>query len=412
MVRKVLCCGTCKTGTTSLFKGLEKLGITTTPNPTIDFVNSVYTAHGFVWDESVVDVPGLESFEGFQDAPYSNNYRYFDKKFGSDCKFILTVRDSQKWFDSLYRYYNMPGYMSPVWLKNMFDRTEVRDNDRDHFVRVYEKYNRDVIEYFGERVLVLDFEKQSSDEIWAALCGHLGTGNVPPTEDFPHENRCDELRITYTIQVCNESRELYSLINFLVKTIDPCDNINVIVDSLHKTDKVQSVLEHFGRHITVFERPFDDFCKNSQFHIDTATGDYIFGLDADEIPQILLMKQIKKIIKETDFDILFMPRINIHPGITIEDLNRHKFNMNENGFINWPDYQGRLYKRCDYIRWTDTLHTKLVGAKKPVALSADPALGIWHIKSMEKQSSRWAIDEKGESTIAAPTTASLYDRLM
>ena len=47
------------------------------------------------------------------------------------------------------------------------------------------------------------------------------------------------MKITYSIQVCNESRELYSLVNFLLKVIDEEDNVHVVVDSLHKTDKVE-----------------------------------------------------------------------------------------------------------------------------------------------------------------------------
>ena len=50
------------------------------------------------------------------------------------------------------------------------------------------------------------------------------------------------MNLTYSIQVCNESRELYSLLNFLIKVIDGDDNIHVVVDSLHKTDKVDKVI--------------------------------------------------------------------------------------------------------------------------------------------------------------------------
>ena len=111
--------------------------------------------------------------------------------------------------------------------------------------------------------------------------------------------------------MCNESRELFSLLNFLVKTIDYVDNIHVVVDSLHKTDKVQKVLDYFDKHITVFERPFDSFTKTPVI-IKVATGDYIFGIDADEMPQELLIKSIKQVISTTNSEVVFIPRINIH----------------------------------------------------------------------------------------------------
>ena len=167
----------------------------------------------------------------------------------------------------------------------------------------------------------------------------------------------DDIKITYSIQVCNESRELFSLLNFLIKTIDYVDNIHVIVDSLHKTEKVQKVLDYFGSNVTIFERPFDSFYKNSQYHKEVATGDYIFGIDADEMPQEILIKSLKQVISTTEQEIIFIPRINIHPGMTQEFLHKCKqFKVNEMGWINWPDFQGRVYKNVDHINWSDEIH--------------------------------------------------------
>jgi hypothetical protein len=219
------------------------------------------------------------------------------------------------------------------------------------------------------------------------------------------------MKITYSIQVCNESRELYSLINFLLKVIDEEDNIHVVVDSLHKTDKVNKVIENFKDKISVFERPFDTFYKNSCYHGEVATGDYTFLIDADEMPQEKLIANLKNIITETKAEILFIPRINIQPGITQSYIDHYKFNINEAGWINWPDYQGRLYKNCEYVTWTDELHTKLTGSTKIQGIVAKPELALWHIKSIEKQESRWQ-DDGEEFTIFPPSKENLYDMLM
>jgi hypothetical protein len=229
----------------------------------------------------------------------------------------------------------------------------------------------------------------------------------------------DDIKITYSVQVCNESRELFSLLNFLIKTIDYIDNIHVVVDSLHKTERVQKVIEYFKEYITVFERPFDTFCKNSQYHADVATGDYIFGIDADEMPQELLIKSIKQVISTTGSEIIFVPRINIHPGMTQEFLHTcGQFKLNEMGWINWPDFQGRVYKNADYIKFTQEIHTKLTGSDKVIGLKPVPQLALWHIKSMEKQQSRWVKNEKSDKGYCeggfdiAPPNENLYDQLM
>ena len=219
------------------------------------------------------------------------------------------------------------------------------------------------------------------------------------------------MKITYSIQVCNESRELYSLINFLLKVIDEEDNIQVIIDSLHKTDKVDKVIEHFNDKISVFERPFDTFYKNSCYHGEVATGEYTFLIDADEMPQEKLITNLKNMIKETGAEIISIPRINIHPGMTQSHIDRYKFDVNKVGWINWPDYQGRLYKNCEYITWTDELHTRLTGSKKIRGIDDRPELALWHIKSMEKQESRWNNDGE-DFTICAPSKENFYDMLM
>lgn len=214
------------------------------------------------------------------------------------------------------------------------------------------------------------------------------------------------MKITYSIQVCNESRELYSLLNFLIKVIDKEDNINVIVDTLHVTDKVKLVLDNFKNDITIFERSFDTFYKNSMFHLEKCTGDYNFGIDADEMPQEILIKELKKVLAEHDVDILYVPRINIHPGSTQEFITKSQFHVNEMGWINWPDYQGRIMKPD--VKWTDELHTKPITEGKVVgSIGENPICALWHIKSIEKQENRWV-----NNTISAPTTTNLYDLLM
>lgn len=122
------------------------------------------------------------------------------------------------------------------------------------------------------------------------------------------------MKLNYTIQVCNESRELFSLLNF---------------------------------------------CANSQFHSEKANGEYIFGLDADEIPHEFLIKNVKRIIEEF--------------------IKDHGFKINELSWINWSDFQMRIYKKCDYIKWTEEMHTKLTGTDKITGLQQQLSPTLWHI---------------------------------
>jgi hypothetical protein len=145
---------------------------------------------------------------------------------------------------------------------------------------------------------------------------------------------------------------------------------------------VKAVLKEFENRVTVNERMFcGNFSKHRNYHITKCTGEYIFVLDADEIPQEALIKNIKTF----DGDILTLPRINIIPGYTEEWCKKMKFSVNEMGWINWPDYQGRYFKNNGKITWSLGLHERLVGSDKVAQLQANPQLAIWHIKSVQRQ---------------------------
>jgi glycosyltransferase involved in cell wall biosynthesis len=192
--------------------------------------------------------------------------------------------------------------------------------------------------------------------------------------------------ITYAIGVCDEHRELHSLLTFLKRTKDERDDINVLVDSGKETPEVTRVLELFSDDISVNRRLFDgDFASHRNYHIEKCSGDYIFMIDADEIPQEDLIRSIRQPFEKTECDLVLVPRMNLCPGYTREWLKKYNFNANEVGFINWPDYQGRIFKNDPSIRWSKNLHEVVTGAKHVIRLDPMPSIGIWHIKSTERQ---------------------------
>ena len=218
------------------------------------------------------------------------------------------------------------------------------------------------------------------------------------------------MKLSYAITACNESKELYALISFLKSVKDPEDEINVLLDTLHTTETMRSVLGHFKDDIVLNERDFcGNFSDHRNFHLKKCTGDYIFVVDADEMPKEKLIVGLKSAIKESGADMIAIPRVNIHPGFTIEWLNKYKFNVNEMDWINWPDYQGRILKNDKNIKWSRGLHEVVSGTDKIVQLRADPRIALWHIKSIEKQDNRW--DDNGNYKVPESNN-DLYDSLM
>jgi|SRR6056300_264557 hypothetical protein len=194
------------------------------------------------------------------------------------------------------------------------------------------------------------------------------------------------MHITYAIGVCDEHKELHSLLTFLKRTKDERDDINVLVDSGKETTEVTRVLGLFSNDICVNRRVFDgDFASHRNYHIEKCSGDYIFMIDADEIPQEDLIRNIRQPFETRECDLILVPRMNLCPGYTHEWLKKYNFNVNEVGFINWPDYQGRIFKNDQSIRWSKNLHEVVTGAKHVIRLDPNPSVGIWHIKSTERQ---------------------------
>jgi glycosyltransferase involved in cell wall biosynthesis len=217
------------------------------------------------------------------------------------------------------------------------------------------------------------------------------------------------MKISYAIAVCNESRELYSLINFLKEVKEPGDDIDVLVDSAHVSNSVQKVIKYFEGDINVYNRDFvnGDFSEHRNFQISKCTGDVIFIIDADEMPQESIVKLIPEIFEKTGADIIAIPRMNMCPGASRKWLSDRNFSINQLGWINWPDYQRRIFKNNIGLTFNNSLHEMISGSEKIYAVQADPELGLWHIKSTDKQDNRWE-----NHCYSFPKNDNLYDELM
>ena len=220
------------------------------------------------------------------------------------------------------------------------------------------------------------------------------------------------MKLSYAICVCNESRDLFSLVSFLLKVKDEEDEINVLIDTTHVTENVKNVIKYFGDKIVTCEREFDDgdFAKHRNYHTTKCTGDYIFVIDPDEMPKEKLIRNVKKMLDDSKADLVLVPRINIHPGFTQEWLEKCKFRTNELDWINWPDYQGRVFKNSEQITWGKNLHETITGAERIINLQADPSIAMWHIKSIEKQDNRWK--ENGDYNFINSGQDNLYESMM
>jgi hypothetical protein len=195
------------------------------------------------------------------------------------------------------------------------------------------------------------------------------------------------MKISYGLTVCNEHEELKNLIEYLFKRIDGKDEIVVVYDQNRVTPEVLKVIEDYKAEATSY--PFDfqqNFLENKNFMNSKCTGNYIFQIDADEIPESFLVENLKSILEDNPVDLLISPRKNLVKGLTQEHIQKWRWNVNEQGWVNWPDAQKRIYKNTPEIKWSGhQVHGMVEGYKTFATLPFTEEWSIIHNKTIDRQ---------------------------
>ena len=199
------------------------------------------------------------------------------------------------------------------------------------------------------------------------------------------------MKISYAITVCNEFVEIQRLITFLRKNKRSQDEIVVLVD-MTKNEPTSELLGYLHRlsssnYIHLSEQKFNNHFANwKNALVSLCTGDFIFQIDADEYPNEQLIALLPEILESNpDVDLYWVPRINTVEGITPEHIQQWRWNVNENGWVNFPDYQSRLYRKTQSITWVNKVHERINGAQIFTHLPAEENFCLYHPKTIEKQ---------------------------
>ena len=198
------------------------------------------------------------------------------------------------------------------------------------------------------------------------------------------------MKISYGITVHNEADELNKLLEFLIHKTREEDEIVICDDySDEETQFVlQSWLQQYGhaKTIKVYQRKLDgDFASQKNSIIENCDGDYIFHIDADEYPHETLLEKLKLILEVNDVDLIWVPRVNTVEGITQEHIDKWGWKTTEQGWINYPDYQSRVFRNSPDIRWKRKVHEQIDGCKTYAHLPPHEELGLYHVKTISKQ---------------------------
>jgi glycosyltransferase involved in cell wall biosynthesis len=197
------------------------------------------------------------------------------------------------------------------------------------------------------------------------------------------------MKISYAITVCNEVEETIKLITQLLNYKGKDSEIVVLLDTPKAPIELLEYLELQGEanHINLIESEFNnDFAHWKNFLNSQCKGEWIFQIDADELLNPELIVNLEDILDgNIDKDMIVVPRINIVNGLTDSHIQKWGWQINEKGWVNFPDVQTRIYKNSEKIGWINKVHERIVGFENYTSFPTDEIYCIKHIKDIKRQ---------------------------
>ena len=195
--------------------------------------------------------------------------------------------------------------------------------------------------------------------------------------------------ISFAITAWNEHVELEHLLNQLIKIIKPDDEIIVQLDNT-ATPEVRKVAEKYNvGHKFEYHRIYfslnGDFASHKNNLKKHCTRDWIFFIDADEYLSDGLADNIHEILNANKgiVDVISVPRINTVEGLTRDHIDKWRWFVDDNGWVNYPDYQTRICANKKDIEWKNKVHERLQGWKTIANLPQ--GYELVHPKTIDRQ---------------------------
>ena len=196
------------------------------------------------------------------------------------------------------------------------------------------------------------------------------------------------MKISYSILTHNETVSLMKLIDFLLEHKDEEDEI-VILDDYSDNEKTSAYLDVV---CSINEIKFEqrhlhkDYAGQKNHLTGMCKGLYIMNIDADELLTKYFMKNIKMVLEANPtIDLYWVPRVNTVDGLTQEHIQKWGWQVNDKGWVNFPDYQGRIWRNRQNIRWERSVHEILVGHKEHTYFPQEEEFCFYHHKNIDRQ---------------------------
>lgn len=193
------------------------------------------------------------------------------------------------------------------------------------------------------------------------------------------------MTLSYLVTCHNETDSLDKLLSILVNKKTK-DHEIVLLDDYSDDVVTKQIINNYKSQIEYHSHELNkNYGEHKNYGIEKCKGKWIFQLDADEYPTDLLITHIDLILEQNDHnEVIWLPRLNYFHGVTDNDILTWGWKYYD-GMINFPDYQARLYKNLQHIRYQRRLHEKVEGFKSYTFIPPQKDYAIVHEKTIEKQ---------------------------
>lgn len=195
------------------------------------------------------------------------------------------------------------------------------------------------------------------------------------------------MTISYAVTVWNEMEEIKRLLPFLLENKREEDEVVVRMDDSGPKQVWSYLTSLAGTPGYRYDKgPFNRDFARWKNNLNSMCGkDYIFQIDADEMPNEYMMRLLPQVLAANEAELVAIPRINTVEGLTESHIQKWGWQVNDKGWINFPDYQTRIYKNDVRIRWHGKVHEKIIGHTTYAVLPAEEDWALTHPKEIDRQ---------------------------
>lgn len=208
------------------------------------------------------------------------------------------------------------------------------------------------------------------------------------------------MKLSYAIMFGPDQRELFRLLLTLAAFRLEDSELVLLHDSDYPADTnvmLWRAVSLFPRH-KVRHQSFatKDFAERRNILQRACTGEWIWMLDPDELPNKALFDGVELLLNSSLIASAYaMARENKVKDMPMGYLLERKWTIDDKLRINWPDYQIRLYRNHPSLYWVGKVHETLCHV--PVLGHLPQSAYLEHHKTFDRQVAQNGLYDKLES---------------